>query len=95
LSQKQDYKLDWAALLETADDIISKGEQFVGDKGVPMLEIDKVRGVEHAYYEALMEETDKILKEVEGALTPNQKVTPTEPIEVSRERPLSRRVLSK
>lgn len=92
MAQKQDYKLDWAALLETADDIISKGEQFVGDQGEPMLEIDKVRGVEHAYYETLMEETEKVLQEVEAGLTPNQKVTPTKPITVGK--PLSKRVLN-
>ena len=65
MAQKQDYKLDWNALLETADDIISKGEQFVGDAGEPLTELDKVRGVEHAYYETLMEETEKVLKQYE------------------------------
>jgi hypothetical protein len=79
------YKIDWSALLETADDIITKCEEFYG-RDEPMTGIEELRGVEHAYYESLAEDTDKILRECEEECFPiNTKVTPTEPIELHEE----------
>jgi hypothetical protein len=78
------YKIDWSALLETADDIITKCEEFYG-RDEPMTGIEELRGVEHAYYESLAEDTDKILRECEEECFPiNTKVTPTKPIELGQ-----------
>jgi NADH dehydrogenase/NADH:ubiquinone oxidoreductase subunit G len=91
LDKDMGYKIDWAALLELAEEVIKKGEEIpTGDEN--LTEIDKVRGVEHAYYE-MLEQTEKILQEAEAELG-NSKVTPTEPIQVSKfEKPLWRRTL--
>jgi hypothetical protein len=73
------YKLSWPALLQKAEEDVSKAEEFYS-RDDPMTEIDKVRGTEMAYYE----KAEDALRKAEECLTPNSKVSPTEPIEVSR-----------
>jgi hypothetical protein len=73
------YKLSWPALLQKTEEEVSKAEEFYS-RDDPMTEIDKVRGTEMAYYE----KAEDAIRKLEEGLTPNSKVSPTEPIEVSR-----------
>jgi hypothetical protein len=73
--------LDWNALLQKAEEGITKFEEFY-TRDEPMTGIEEMRGTEHAYYEKELEEMGKLLEEAEALM--NQKVTPTPPIEVSR-----------
>jgi CRISPR/Cas system-associated protein Cas10 (large subunit of type III CRISPR-Cas system) len=73
------YKISWPALLQKAEEEVSKAEEYYG-RDTPMTEIEKVRGTEMAYYE----KAEDALRRAEECLTPNSKVSPTEPIEVSR-----------
>jgi len=61
--------------------VFPKTEDF-HTQNEPLTGIEDVRGVEHAYYEKQLAEMGKLLEEAEALM--NQKVSPTQPVEVSR-----------
>lgn len=81
-----DAGLDWNALLQKTEEKITKLENFY-DSNDPLTEIDKVRGVEHAYYEKEMQECDQLMTSLEEA-TGVEDRRHTSPVQGSRDAPV-------
>jgi hypothetical protein len=74
--------LDWNALLQKAEEVVSKFEEEVNlakskkeedyfTNDAPMTGIEEMRGSEHAYYEGELAEAEKILQECYDMLQPS------------------------
>lgn len=86
-----DTSLDWNALLQKTEEKITKLENFYNISDDSMTEIDKVRGVEHAYYEGEkeMKEAEEMISRMEEegqAGTPEDR-RHTSPVQGSKDAP--------
>lgn len=84
-----DTSLDWNALLQKTEEKITKLENFY-DSQDPLTEIDKVRGVEHAYYDEQkeMQEAEEMISRMEEEGSGTEDRRHTSPVQGARDAPI-------
>ncbi len=79
--------LSWPALLQKTEETLSRIENAFGPRD-QLLEIDKVRGVEQAYYEGDLEECENLISKMEADLDNPQDRRHTSPVQGARDAPI-------
>jgi len=79
--------LDWNALLQKTEETLGRVENAFGPRD-QLLEIDKERGVEQAYYEGDLKECENLINKMEAELNNPEDRRHTSPVQGARDAPI-------
>jgi hypothetical protein len=85
--------LDWNALLQKTEETLGRVENAFGPRD-QLLEIDKERGVEQAYYEGDLKECENLINKMEAELNNPEDRRHTSPVQGARDAPVEPEHLS-